>query len=133
MFISLDGIDGAGKSTQIKLLAEWLVLRGHNVVSFRDPGATQLGESIRDILLHREEIPLSMKAEMLLYMAARAQLVTEQIEPALAKGQTVLCDRYLLSNVVYQGFAGGWISTTLASWRDRYWRPSARYHDYSRS
>lgn len=107
MFISLDGIDGAGKSTQIGLLRDWLVQRGHDVVSFRDPGATALGESIRDILLHREEIPLSMTSEMLLYMAARAQLVREQIEPALSNGNTVLCDRYLLSNVVYQGSAGG--------------------------
>ncbi len=107
MFISLDGIDGAGKSTQIELLKNWLIERGHQVVCFRDPGATRLGESIREILLHREDIPLSMTAEMLLYMAARAQLVEEQIKPALASGMTVICDRFLLANVVYQGSAGG--------------------------
>ncbi len=107
MFISLDGIDGAGKSTQIELLKNWLIERGHQVVCFRDPGATRLGESIREILLHREDIPLSMTAEMLLYMAARAQLVEEQIKPALAAGMTVICDRFLLANVVYQGSAGG--------------------------
>lgn len=107
MFISLDGIDGAGKSTQIELLKNALIQNGHDVVSFRDPGATRLGESIREILLHREDIPLAMTAEMLLYMASRAQLVDEQIKPALAIGQTVICDRYLLANVVYQGVAGG--------------------------
>ncbi len=107
MFISLDGIDGAGKSTQIELLKGWLIDRGHQVVCFRDPGATRLGESIREILLHREDIPLSITAEMLLYMAARAQLVEEQIKPALAEGKTVICDRFLLANVVYQGSAGG--------------------------
>jgi dTMP kinase len=107
MFISLDGIDGAGKSTQIELLKQWLIERGHQVVCFRDPGATRLGESIREILLHRDDIPLSMTAEMLLYMASRAQLVEEQIKPALAEGKTVICDRFLLANVVYQGSAGG--------------------------
>jgi len=107
MFISVDGIDGAGKSTQLDLLEKWLVNRGALVARFRDPGATQLGEAIREILLHREEIPLAIRSEMLLYMAARAQLVEEQIRPALASGKTVVCDRYLLANVVYQGNAGG--------------------------
>jgi len=107
MFISVDGIDGAGKSTQLDLLEKWLVSQGKAVSRFRDPGATQLGEAVREILLHREEIPLSMRSEMLLYMAARAQLVEEQIRPALASGKTVVCDRYLLANVVYQGSAGG--------------------------
>ncbi len=107
MFISVDGIDGAGKSTQIDLLETWLSARGAQVVRFRDPGATQLGEAVREILLHREEIPIAMRSEMLLYMAARAQLVDEQIRPSLESGKTVLCDRYLLANVVYQGCAGG--------------------------
>ena len=100
MFISVDGIDGAGKSTQMELLEAWSVARGHEVVRFRDPGATQLGEAVREILLHREEIPIAMRSEMLLYMAARAQLVDEQIRPALESGKTVLCDRFLLANVV---------------------------------
>jgi len=107
MFISVDGIDGAGKSTQMDLLEAWLGARGYEVVRFRDPGATQLGEAVREILLHREEIPIAMRSEMLLYMAARAQLVDEQIRPALESGKTVLCDRFLLANVVYQGCAGG--------------------------
>ena len=106
-FITVDGIDGAGKTTQIELLTRWLTELGHNVAFFRDPGATRLGESIRNILLHREDIPLAMTAEMLLYMASRAQLVQELILPALSSGQTVVCDRFLLANVVYQGSAGG--------------------------
>lgn len=107
MFVSLDGIDGAGKSTQIQLLVAWLQEQGLQVEVFRDPGATPLGESIRNILLHREDIPLSMTAEMLLYMASRAQLVVDRIKPAIASGKTVVCDRFLLANVVYQGSAGG--------------------------
>ena len=81
--------------------------------SARDPGATKLGDAVREILLHREDIPLSMTSEMLLYMAARAQLVEEQIRPALAQGDVVLCDRFLLANVVYQGCAGGLDVETL--------------------
>ena len=107
MFISLDGIDGAGKSTQIDLLRKHLESQGKSVACFRDPGSTKLGEAIREILLHREDIPLANTSEMLLYMAARAQLVAEQIRPALATGATVICDRFLLANVVYQGVAGG--------------------------
>lgn len=107
MFISFDGIDGAGKSTQIALLREHLEKQGVQVKCLRDPGTSKLGETIRDILLHREEIPLSMTAEMLLYMAARSQLVEEEIRPALEQGISIICDRFLLANVVYQGSAGG--------------------------
>jgi dTMP kinase len=107
MFIVLDGIDGAGKSTQIDMLRRWLEQQGFRVTSLRDPGSTALGEAVREILLHREEIPISPSAEMLLYMAARAQLVNEQIRPALAADRIVISDRYLLANVVYQGCAGG--------------------------
>ena len=107
MFISLDGVDGAGKSTQIDLLRKHLESQGVSVVCFRDPGSTKLGEAIREILLHREDIPLANTSEMLLYMAARAQLVAEQLRPALQSGATVICDRFLLANVVYQGVAGG--------------------------
>ena len=107
MFISLDGIDGAGKSTQIDLLRQYLESKGATVACFRDPGSTKLGEAVREILLHREDIPLACTSEMLLYMAARAQLVAEQLRPALQSGSTVICDRFLLANVVYQGVAGG--------------------------
>jgi dTMP kinase len=107
MFITLDGIDGGGKSTQIELLSSWLITQGHRVQTHRDPGSTKLGTAVREILLHREDIPLANTTEMLLYMAARAQLVAENIRPALDAGITIVCDRYLLANVVYQGSAGG--------------------------
>lgn len=106
-FISFDGIDGGGKSTQIAWLAQWLIEQGHEVLSVRDPGSTKLGEAVREILLHRQEIPLASRAEMLLYMACRAQMVEEVIRPALQAGKVVLSDRFLLANVVYQGCGGG--------------------------
>ncbi len=107
MFISLDGLDGAGKSTQAALLRDWLMKRGHDVVTCRDPGTTAVGEAIRNVLLDQRMSGMSRRAEMLLYMAARAQLVDEIIRPALEAGKTVISDRYLLANVVYQGHAGG--------------------------
>ncbi|MBI2825900.1 MAG: dTMP kinase [Planctomycetia bacterium] len=107
MFISLDGIDGVGKSTQVALVVEWLRAAGRDVVACRDPGSTKLGEAIRAILLETRGTAIDRTAEMLLYMAARAQLVAEIIRPALAAGKTVVSDRYLLANVVYQGHAGG--------------------------
>lgn len=106
-FIVLDGMDGAGKSSQVAPLVDWLQARGRRVTVCRDPGATPAGDAIRAILLDRHDLHLSATAEMLLYMAARAQLVAEVIEPALARGEWVVSDRYLLSNVVYQGHAGG--------------------------
>ncbi|MEX2113590.1 MAG: dTMP kinase [Pirellulales bacterium] len=106
MFFSFDGLDGVGKSTQIELFCGWLAERGHDVVRCQDPGSTPLGERIRAILLGHE-VPISRTAEMLLFMAARAQLVEEVLRPALAAGKTVVSDRYLLANVVYQGHAGG--------------------------
>jgi dTMP kinase len=107
MFLSLDGVDGSGKSTQIRLLADALRQRGREVVTCRDPGSTALGERLRDILLHQDTTPIHRRSEMLLYMAARAQLVEEVIRPALAAGKVVISDRYLLANVVYQAHAGG--------------------------
>jgi dTMP kinase len=108
MFFSFDGIDGTGKTTQLSLFCEWLEVRGCDVVTCRDPGSTPLGERIREVLLHSDEkTPIARRSEMLLYMAARAQLVDEIIRPALAAGKTVVSDRYVLANVVYQGYAGG--------------------------
>jgi dTMP kinase len=108
MFFSFDGIDGAGKSTQLSLFCTWLQERGLEVATCRDPGSTALGERIRDLLLHSDDAtPITRRAEMLLYMAARAQLVDEVIHPALDAGKTVVSDRYLLANIVYQGHAGG--------------------------
>jgi dTMP kinase len=106
-FIVLDGMDGAGKSSQVGPLADWLAGRGQSVTTCRDPGSTAVGDAIRAILLDRHDLQLSPTAEMLLYMAARAQLVAEVVAPALARGGWVVSDRYLLSNVVYQGHAGG--------------------------
>ena len=107
MFYSFDGIDGGGKSTQLKLFCDWLAERGEQVVTCRDPGSTPLGEAVRELLLNRHDLEIHRRSEMLLYMAARAQLVEQVIRPALAEGKTVVSDRYLLANVVYQGHAGG--------------------------
>ncbi|MEX2317242.1 MAG: dTMP kinase [Pirellulales bacterium] len=108
MFFSFDGIDGVGKSTQVRLFCEALRAGGRAGVDCRDPGSTPLGERIRNLLLTKDdEISISRTSEMLLYMAARAQLVEQVIRPALAAGQIVVSDRYLLANVVYQGHAGG--------------------------
>lgn len=106
-FIALDGPDGGGKTTQAARLVEWLRSEGHEVVACRDPGGTAVGERLREILLDRQTTRLSMRTEMLLYMASRAQLVEEVIRPALVAGRTVVTDRYVLANVVYQGYAGG--------------------------
>ncbi len=84
------------------------------MVTCRDPGGTALGERLRDILLDRSDVPISLRAEMLLYMASRAQLVEEVIAPALAAGSVVVSDRYLLANIVYQGSAGGLLEEEIA-------------------
>lgn len=106
MFLSLDGIDGVGKSTQVELLSVWLTEQGYSVCCCRDPGTTQLGETLRTIFLKDKELEVSPGSEMLIYMTARAQLVEEIIRPALQSGKLVLSDRFLLANVVYQGHAG---------------------------
>ena len=106
-FVVLDGPDGGGKSTQAALLADWLRAQGLEVVTCRDPGGTALGDRLRSLLLDRDSVPLSMRSEMLLYQASRAQLVDEIIRPALEAGKVVVSDRFLLANIVYQGFAGG--------------------------
>ena len=106
-FIALDGIDGSGKSSQIGPLVEWLASRGRAVTTCRDPGSTPAGDAVRAILLDRHDLHLAPTAEMFLYMAARSQLVAEVVQPALARGEWVVSDRYLLANIVYQGHAGG--------------------------
>jgi dTMP kinase len=102
-FFSLDGIDGTGKSTQCRLLADWLRGRGHDVTQCADPGGTVIGDALRTILLHHHG-DMTPSCEALLFMASRAQLVAEAIRPALDSGQIVVCDRFLLANVVYQGY-----------------------------
>ncbi len=106
-FIVLEGADGSGKSSQATALSEWLEHAGHRVVCCHDPGSTPLGDAVRNILLHRKELRLDPEAEMFLYMASRAQLVREVIQPALQNGDWVISDRFLMSNIVYQGHAGG--------------------------
>jgi dTMP kinase len=105
-FISLDGLDGTGKSTQCRLLADWLRRQGHAVTECTDPGGTAIGDVIRDLLLDRRR-EMTLPCEAFLFMASRAQLTAEVIRPALDAGHIVLSDRYLLANVVYQGHAGG--------------------------
>ncbi len=107
MFFSFDGTDGVGKSTQIELFKQWLIESGYDVLLCRDPGSTKLGERLRDLLLDKHDIAIDRRSEMFLYMTARTQMVEQVIKPALAVGKTVICDRYLLANIVYQGHAGG--------------------------
>jgi dTMP kinase len=106
LFLSLDGIDGAGKTTQCRELTHWLRNQGRGVRECRDPGGTPSGDRIRQVLLDRETGYLSPLTETFLYMASRSQLVREVIRPVLHHGDIALCDRFLLSTVVYQGYAG---------------------------
>jgi dTMP kinase len=105
-FLSLDGLDGTGKSTQCRLLADWLRGRGYALTECADPGGTTIGDVLRDLLLDRRR-EMTLACEGLLFMASRAQLTAEIIRPALDGGRVVISDRYLLANVVYQGYAGG--------------------------
>ncbi|MEO0309479.1 MAG: dTMP kinase, partial [Gloeomargarita sp. DG02_3_bins_56] len=103
-FISLEGIEGAGKTTQTRLLADWLGQQGHAVLITQEPGGTRLGQSLRQLLLHQN---LSQRTELLLYAADRATHVQEVLKPALQQQQIVLCDRYTDSTVAYQGYGRG--------------------------
>ncbi|MBY4797489.1 dTMP kinase [Collinsella sp. AGMB00827] len=107
LFITLEGIDGSGKSTQADLLAFALEQAGHTIVRLREPGGTDISEQIRHILLDPQNAAMGITCELLLYEAARAQLVHECIKPALAAGKTVLCDRFYDSTTAYQAYAGG--------------------------
>ncbi len=107
IFITFEGGEGVGKSTHILLLAWHLQSAGLEVLTIREPGGTRISEEIRSILLSKENTELDPTAELLLYEAARAQLVTQVIEPALKQGVVVLCDRYTDSTLAYQGFARG--------------------------
>lgn len=105
-FISLEGVDGSGKSTQIQTTAAWLKEQGYEVLVTREPGGTATAEKIRDLVLDAD-VPLQPRTELLLYLAARAQHVAEVIKPALAAGRIVLCDRFVDSTLVYQGIVRG--------------------------
>ena len=103
-FISFEGPDGAGKSTQIEYMRQYLEERGLETVFTREPGGTRISESIRDMLLDKENSDMTARTEALLYAASRAQLVETVIQPALNQGKVVVCDRYIDSSIAYQGY-----------------------------
>jgi len=106
VFVTFEGLDGSGKTTQVELLRGLLEQEGRTVVTTREPGGTTLGEHVRDVLLHRDE-EIVPWAEAALFAAARSQLVDRVIAPALQAGHDVLCDRYIDSSLAYQGIARG--------------------------
>ncbi len=107
LFITLEGPEGSGKSTQMVLLAEYLREQGHTVVTSREPGGTSIGDQIRHVLHDTANTEMTSAAEVLLYSASRAQLVEQVIRPVLAAGDTVLLDRYADSTLAYQGYGRG--------------------------
>lgn len=107
MFVTFEGCEGVGKSTQLALLKDYLKKTGQEAVYVREPGSTEISEKIRSIILDPENTAMTAQTEALLYAAARAQLVAEVIRPALDVGKTVICDRYVDSSVAYQGYARG--------------------------
>jgi len=104
LFISFEGTDGCGKSTQIRMLKEYLEKKGITAVVSREPGGTKIGENIREILLNKDNAELSPLCELFLYEAARAQHMAEIVLPALNEGKTVILDRFIDSTVAYQGY-----------------------------
>jgi dTMP kinase len=115
LFLTLEGADGCGKSTQARLLAEWLRARGHRVVETREPGGCPISERIRDLVLDAKAQGMCDLTEALLFAASRAQHVREVILPALSRGDTVVCDRFVDSSIVYQGIARGLGGDLVAS------------------
>jgi len=104
LFITFEGPEGSGKTTQIRLLAGWLGEQGHAVLTTREPGGTRIGEAIRDVLLSPAHTEMCAEAEILLFSAARAQLVRQTLQPHVAQGGVVLCDRFADSTLAYQGY-----------------------------
>ena len=107
MFISLEGPEGSGKSSQLPLLAEYIESLGYSVVRTREPGGTKIGDQIREVLVRMDNENLHPRSEILLFLAARAQLVEELIKPSLAEGKVILCDRFGDSTLAYQGYGHG--------------------------
>lgn len=114
-FITIEGGEGAGKTTQLAHIAQWLHERGHTVIQTREPGGTALAEKLRDILLDNENVALSSLAELLLMFAARAQHLEDLIRPALERGETVLCDRFTDATWAYQGGGRGLPAEPIAT------------------
>ncbi|WP_062309136.1 dTMP kinase [Alicyclobacillus sendaiensis] len=140
LFITFEGIDGAGKTTQLLRLAAWLEAQGFPVVVTREPGGTRIGDAVRAILLDPRHEEMSPRTEALLYAASRAQHVEELIRPALERGEIVLCDRFVDASIAYQGaglglgeawvealneYALGGLRPDLTLWFDLDW-PSAQ-------
>ena len=107
MFISLEGLDGSGKTTQFHRLVEALRARGQDVLALREPGGTAIGEQVREILHDHKHADMDARAELLLYCASRAQLMAQRILPQLASGGIVVCDRFADSTLAYQGYGRG--------------------------
>lgn len=107
LFITFEGIDGCGKSTQCELLKDYLKANGKDFIFVREPGGTVIGERIREILLDKKNTQMTARTELLLFEAARAQITEEVIRPALEEGKTVICDRFFDSSSAYQGMARG--------------------------
>ena len=107
LFITFEGIDGCGKSTQTALCREWLEGMGREVLMVREPGGTKIGEKIRELLLDKKNSSMAPMTELFLFEAARAQIVEETIKPAIASGKVVICDRFFDSSFAYQGCARG--------------------------
>jgi len=103
-FITFEGCEGVGKSKQVKLLSEYLANNGYNPLVLREPGGTSISEGIRNFILNPDNILMTSECELILYIAARAQLVSEKIRPALEEGRMVICDRFTDSTYAYQGF-----------------------------
>lgn len=115
LFITLEGGEGAGKSTNLAFIRQWLQRAGHEVVVTREPGGTELGERVRDILLHSKQLHITPESEMLLMFAARAEHLAKVIRPALAAGKTVLCDRFTDATYAYQGGGRGLAAERIAA------------------
>ena len=107
MFITLEGIEGSGKTSQVQAIARWLAAAGYTVQTTREPGGTAIGGQIRSVLLNPQNDALAPGAELLLYMADRVQHVETVVRPALAAGKVVVCDRFFDATMVYQGYARG--------------------------
>jgi len=107
LFMTVEGTDGSGKTTQIRLMESYIRAKGYEVVLTREPGGTNISEKIRSIILDHDNAEMGKIAEMLLYASARAQLVSEVIKPAIESGKIVICDRFIDSSYVYQGFGRG--------------------------